>query len=153
VLDETIGDLLLAHRSLGGVVDFSVTGEPRPIGSAEASALQRALQEALSNARKHAPGQAVRVGLEWNNDRVILTVSNPVSNPVDSASGGDASRGMASLAGTGGGHGLEGMRERFAALPSGGSADARLEGDRFVLTAIAFETEGHARTSTATDRP
>jgi signal transduction histidine kinase len=148
-LDATVGDLLAAHRSLGGVVDFSVTGAARPIGSAEASALQRALQEALSNARKHAPGQAVRVGLDWENDRVMLTVSNPV----DSDSRGDASSRQASLAGTGGGHGLAGMRERFAALPFGGSADARLEGDRFVLTAIAFEANGPRDPSTATDRP
>jgi signal transduction histidine kinase len=148
-LEESVGDLLAAHRSLGGVVDVSVTGATRPIGSAEASALQRALQEALSNARKHAPGEAVRVGLDWKDDRVILTVSNPV----DSESRGDASSGRASLAGTGGGHGLAGMRERFEALPFGGSADARLEGDRFVLTAIAFEADVPLGPSTATDRP
>jgi signal transduction histidine kinase len=107
------------------------------------------LQEALSNARKHAPGQAARVGLDWKDDRVILTVSNPV----DSESRGDASSGQAALAGTGGGHGLAGMQERFEALPFGGSADARLEGDRFVLTAIAFEADVPLDRSTATDRP
>jgi len=124
---EVLDDLLAAHRSLGGVVEFSASGVQRPLGSAQAAALQRAFQEALSNARKHAPGSPVRVGVLWDDDRVTLTVSNPVH---------PESR-QTALAATGGGHGLAGMRERFLSLPSGGSVETTLDGVRFVLTATA----------------
>ncbi|MFF1574335.1 sensor histidine kinase [Leifsonia sp. NPDC058292] len=143
--EATIGDLLGAHRSLGGPVDLEMSGPPRPLGRAEAVALQRAVQEGLSNARKHAPGQPVRVGLAWEDGRVTLTVSNPAVDPGGSAAGvatpaaapGAAPVERIPLAATGGGHGLDGMRERFAALPFGGSAAAHQQGDRFVLRATA----------------
>jgi signal transduction histidine kinase len=134
-LARTVDDLVEAHRSLGGAVDLSVSGDAHPIGPAEAAALQRALQEALSNARKHAPGQAVGVELDWTrDDRVSLTVSNPLGPEHP----GNAHRVQRMLAETGGGHGLEGMRERFTALPLGGSVDARRQADSFVVTATAM---------------
>ncbi|WP_348788709.1 histidine kinase [Leifsonia sp. NPDC080035] len=119
-------DLVAAHRSLGGEARVVVAGRPRTLTADQATALQRALQEALSNARKHAPGQPVRARLDWENDRVRLTVSTPL---------GDAAR--SDLAATGGGHGIEGMRERFAALPLGGVATAGVDGDAFTVTAEA----------------
>lgn len=126
----SVADLLAAHRSLGGSVDVTTAGEPVRLTAAQAAALQRAVQEALSNARKHAPGEPVRISIEWpeagQNGRVRLTVSNPLT--------GD---GRTALAASGGHHGIDGMRERFAALPLGGSAAAGVEGDRFVVTAEA----------------
>ncbi|MCE4026152.1 histidine kinase [Microbacterium sp. Au-Mic1] len=112
---------------------LDVVGVPRSVPAALAEALIRAVQEGLSNARKHAPGAEVRVGLVWHPDRVECTIDNPV--PV-------AAVPDASLVATGGGYGLRGVRERFAAL--GGTARAGLEpgpshapraeqGDRFVL--------------------
>lgn len=127
-LAETVTDLVEAHRSLGGVVDVSETGRPHTLGPAQAVAVRRALQEALSNARKHAPGQPVRVDVAWQNDRVRLTVSNPLADDLPPS---------APLRTSGGGHGLDGMRERFAALP-GGSASAGVEGDRFTVRAEAL---------------
>ena len=121
-----LDDLLAAHRSLGGVADLTVTGHPSPLDRASASAVQRALQEALSNVRKHAPGEPVRAELDWENDRMRLTVSNPLSDGAHPE-----------LASTGGHHGLEGMRERFAALPRGGVATAGIVGDRFTVVAEA----------------
>ncbi|MFF1634515.1 sensor histidine kinase [Leifsonia sp. NPDC058248] len=128
----SVAELLAAHRSLGAVADLTVAGEPVPLSDAQASALERALQEALSNARKHAPGEPIRVALDWlapqrgQDGRVRLTVSNPLADGAHP-----------SLGRTGGGHGLDGMRERFASLPLGGTASAGVRGDRFVVTAEA----------------
>lgn len=124
-VERALADLLAAHRSLGGSAELSVTGEGGAVPAATADALQRALQEALSNARKHAPGAAVEVRLTWQTDRVRLVVSNPLT------------AGHPDLAATGGGHGLDGMRERFRALPDGGSATASPADGRFTLTAEA----------------
>jgi signal transduction histidine kinase len=132
--DTAIADLLAAHRSLGGAVELTTTGTPRPLGPDQAVALQRALQEALSNARKHAPGEPVQALLAWSDDDVRLTVSNPLGDDPDPfrdrAAGGVLAR-------SGGGHGLEGMRERFAALPAGGRATAEVDSGRFIVTAEA----------------
>lgn len=63
----------------------------------------RAVQEALSNARQHAPGAPVVVDLARDGDRVVVTVENerPVGGPPAT---GDRSAGP--------GVGLLGMRER-----------------------------------------
>lgn len=124
----SLADLIGAHRALSGAAALTATGSPRPLSAAQAVALRRALQEALSNARKHAPGQPVQADLAWQDDRVTLRITNPLTGPPTARTG-------AALARSGGGHGLEGMRERFAALPLGGTATAAAEGDRFAVTA------------------
>lgn len=121
-----VEQLLQAHRSLGGVVDFTETGTAHPLSDRAADAILRAVQEALSNARKHAPGEPVRAGLTWKEDTVTLTVSNPLLDPESPA--GDS---------PGRGYGLTGMRERFEALGPGSSVRAGVQGDRFVVTAEA----------------
>lgn len=97
---------------------LDVAGVPRSVPAALAEALIRAVQEGLSNARKHAPGAEVRVGLIWHPDRVECTIENPA--PAAPAQ----DRGLVA---TGGGFGLRGVRERFAAL--GGTARAGLVPD------------------------
>ncbi|SEC25921.1 sensor histidine kinase [Arthrobacter woluwensis] len=121
-----VEQLLQAHRSLGGVVDFTETGTAHPLSDRTADALLRAVQEALSNARKHAPGEPVRAGLTWKEDTVTLTVSNPL--PDTESPAGDS---------PGRGYGLTGMRERFEALGPRSSVRAGVQGDRFVVTAEA----------------
>ncbi|WP_244907302.1 sensor histidine kinase [Arthrobacter woluwensis] len=121
-----VEQLLQAHRSLGGVVDFTETGTAHPLSDRTADAILRAVQEALSNARKHAPGEPVRAGLTWKEDTVTLTVSNPL--PDTESRAGDS---------PGRGYGLTGMRERFEALGPGSSVRAGVQGDRFVVTAEA----------------
>lgn len=126
---RAVDELVAAHRSLGGRAELRVTGDAATLTAQQAEALQRALQEGLSNARKHAPGRPVTVELVWQDDRVRLVVSNPLP-----ATGTPAS----ALAASGGGYGVEGMRERFAALPGGGTASAAVVAGRFVLTAEAM---------------
>jgi signal transduction histidine kinase len=92
--------------------DFSVTGEPRPLSADASLAAYRTAQEALTNARKHAPGQPVTLTLGFEPAAVTVTVTNPLPP------GGTAG----SLAATGAGYGLAGLRER-AAL-AGGTLEA-----------------------------
>ncbi len=132
----TLDDLVTAHRTLGGSADLHVTGAPRPLGAGQATALQRALQEALSNVRKHAPGAPVDARLDWQTERVLLTVSSPLVTSSATDADGAPTR-ATGLAASGGGHGLEGMRERFAALPLGGSVVATSGDGRFTVTAEA----------------
>jgi signal transduction histidine kinase len=66
-------------------------------------ALRRTAQEGLTNATKHAPGSAPRVEVEFGSNRVsvrVIDAGRPEGvTPVP-------------LAETGGGYGIEGLRER-----------------------------------------
>jgi signal transduction histidine kinase len=97
-------------------VDLDVSGEARPIPPAASVAAYRTAQEALTNARKHAPGQPVTVRLGYDPDQITLSVVNPIPSE-------HAER---PLADTGGGFGLVGLRER-AAL-AGGTFEAGPDG-------------------------
>ncbi|GAB3799953.1 histidine kinase [Humibacter antri] len=131
-------DLVDAHERLGGRIDFEQLGTPVDVPERVATALRRALQESLSNARKHAPGEAVRLRISWHPDRVSLEVANAVS--VAAA----ASRAGVELATTGSGRGLLGMRERFAELP-GGAVEAGVHDGRFQVRAeVALVKAGGA---------
>lgn len=121
-LHRSVEDLLRVHRMLGGDVRLESRGLARPVSPELGSALERAVQEVLSNARRHAAGEPVVLTLEWSQDRVRLTASNPTGG-----------RGRERP----GGYGLVGMRERFSALPAGGRVDARVEDGRFTLVAEA----------------
>ena len=113
--------LVSGHDSLGGTAAVRQVGDGRDVSRPVELALRRAVQEGLTNARKHAPGQRVEVVLTWADASVELRISNPVARR---APGSD------------GGHGLIGMRDRFAALP-GGSATADRTGNTFVVTVKA----------------
>ena len=82
--------------------ELSVSGPARSLPPAAGLAVYRAAQEAMSNARKHAPGAPVRVSLEFGHGCTTLVVAN----------GGPATA-PGALASTGGGYGLSGMRERI----------------------------------------
>lgn len=86
--------------------DLVVTGAARDLGADAGLALYRAAQEALSNARKHAPGAAVGIRLSYEPASTVLTVTNAQSTGALAPD----------LAGSGGGFGLKGMRERVHEL-------------------------------------
>jgi signal transduction histidine kinase len=99
-----------------------VEGTPRPLPPAAGLALYRAAQEAVTNARKHAPGAPTTVSLAFRDHATVVTVSN--------------GRGEASLPGPGAGLGLQGMRERLelaggalttAASPEGWTVEATVQ--------------------------
>lgn len=123
--------LIDSHRVLGGAAKMDETGPRRDLPADVAAAVHRALQEALTNARRHAQGQAVTAHLVWTGSDVSLDISNPLgSNPLRANPLGAVGE---SEPGTpGGGFGLNGMRERFAALPNGFVSAGR-DGDQFVV--------------------
>jgi len=89
--------------------EFRVCGEPRALPPAPGLALVRVAQEALTNARKHAAGADVVVELRFVPGSVELTVDSAATTP-------------SALATTGGGYGLQGMKERLELV--GGSLTA-----------------------------
>lgn len=107
-LAEQLTRLVSEFRQTGDApAEFRVSGAPRTVTAEAGLAVYRTAQEALTNARKHAPGQPVTIALEFGPDAVELRAANPL--PAGSE---------APLASAGGGHGLTGLRER-AALAAG----------------------------------
>jgi len=110
-------DALLDSARSGGVsVTVTCSGNPVALSEGVDLSAYRIVQEALSNAMRHAPGSHVQVDMAYRGDGLALEVRNDVGSrtaPVLVGSGDHA---------VGGGHGLIGMRERAAML--GGSLDA-----------------------------
>jgi signal transduction histidine kinase len=110
---EQLNDLLDEARSAGGTgVRLIVSGSPASLDPGVELAAYRIIQEALTNARRHAPGAAVDVELHYAPDTLRLRVR-------DNGPGAPAAAPPA-------GHGLLGMRERAAAVGGGlrtGQAD------------------------------
>ena len=105
----TLADRLRAlaeeYRADGDTaVEFTVTGEPRPVAAEAGLTVYRTAQEALTNARKHAPGQPVSLTLEFTPAAVTARIVNPLP-PAGAAR---------PLAHAGAGYGLTGLRERAA---------------------------------------
>jgi signal transduction histidine kinase len=86
--------------------ELTVTGAPRPLAADAGLALYRAAQEAVTNARKHAPGAPVSIYLDFDPQSTNLRIANGLCR------GDEASE----LSTTGGGFGLQGMRERIELL-------------------------------------
>jgi signal transduction histidine kinase len=108
-LPGQLSSLAGQYRVTGDLmVDFSVTGKPRPLTGEASLAAYRTAQEALTNARKHSPGQPVTLTLGFEPTEITISVINPLP---PGGTGG-------SLAATGAGYGLVGLRER-AALAGG----------------------------------
>ncbi|HVV10262.1 sensor histidine kinase [Amycolatopsis sp.] len=95
---------LLAEYQLDSSADAEliVRGEPRTVEAATAATVVRAVQEALSNTRKHAPGSPVRAELTFAAGEIAVTVSD------------HQGRKPATIPGAG--YGLRGMRERAELL-------------------------------------
>ena len=87
--------------------ELNVTGAPRPLAADTGLALYRAAQEAVTNARKHAPGAPVSILLDFDPNSTTLRVTNGLCPDADTTS---------ELQTTGGGFGLQGMRERIELL-------------------------------------
>ncbi|HLN16888.1 MAG TPA: histidine kinase [Acidimicrobiales bacterium] len=87
--------------------ELCVTGHPRALDPDAGLALYRAAQEAVTNAGKHAPGAPVSIHLDFGARSTTLVVSNGAS---------PTGRPPTDLSSTGGGFGLQGMRERVALL-------------------------------------
>ncbi|WP_316528456.1 sensor histidine kinase [Kitasatospora brasiliensis] len=93
---------LVAEASAAGLdVRSEITGEPDGLPRATEHAAYRVVQEALTNAAKHAPRAAVTVEVAYSADGVRLRVAN-----------GPAPAAPSPVVGVGGGRGLVGLAER-----------------------------------------
>jgi len=122
--DTALADLVATHRSLGFRTeidgDLGLTG----ITPAHRAALTRALQEALSNARRHAPTSSTHIRSERTERMLTVMISTSQDGPSSTAPPAPST-----------GLGLAGMRERFAELGDASTVTAGPADGRFVVTA------------------
>jgi signal transduction histidine kinase len=98
-----VEDLARRARAAGLGVRLRVEGEPVPLPPGVDQAAYRIVQEALTNALKHADSAHATVTVSYEPNEVVLSIEDD-----GAARSGDG------LGETGGGHGLVGMRERAA---------------------------------------
>src|SRR5437660_7976199 len=98
---DDVATLVTQVREAGLPVDLTIDGEPRELPAGIDLSAYRIVQEALTNALKHAGEAHAEVSIRYGADSLELEI-------VDDGGGGAAGR--ATL----GGHGLVGMRERVA---------------------------------------
>ncbi|WP_051325572.1 sensor histidine kinase [Glycomyces tenuis] len=122
-----VGD---AERA-GTEVELVQRGTPTVLPPMADRAAYAVVEEGLANAAKHAPGTPVTVSITWEDDALLVGVSNPVPDPLAEPVGGEA--------GPSGGFGLAGLGERLAS--AGGLLDVRTADGRFQLSAMLPVTE------------
>jgi signal transduction histidine kinase len=127
---DQLNDLIDAAReSSGASTRLIVRGHVVPLDPGCGLAAYRIVQEALTNARRHAPGAAVDVELDYRADALWLRVRD--NGPGAAAAGG--------------GHGLLGMRERVATV--GGTLRIGYGTTGFVIEAVLPTVVPEAATS------
>ncbi|WKN48972.1 sensor histidine kinase [Nocardioides sp. Arc9.136] len=102
-----VADVAATGREVALAVLGDEQAAAREVGPLAQLAAYRAVQEALANAARHAPGAACSVTVDARDDRVVEVVVR--NGPADGAAAGSAGS-----PGAAGGFGLVGMRERAA---------------------------------------
>ncbi|MFI9365658.1 sensor histidine kinase [Kitasatospora sp. NPDC053057] len=102
---DGVEGLAESSRAAGASVAFSTEGERRPLAAAVDHAAYRIVQEALTNAHKHAPGAPIAVALRYEPDALVVEVTNPRAPALIGAHTGAGPA-------VSGGQGLAGLRER-----------------------------------------
>jgi signal transduction histidine kinase len=121
--------LIEPMREAGLTVDLDATGLERRIPPAVDVSSYRVIQEALTNALKHAPHADIFITVDVEPERVVLEVRNQTAGAlVDGDSG----------------YGLTGLRERVSL--HGGVMDAtrRPDGDFVLRVELPIKSEVHA---------
>lgn len=96
-------------RAAGVVVELRVSGAKPEVSPALELSLYRVIQEALTNAVKHAAGARTTIDLAYGTHEIRVDVVT--GRPIGAADGP-----VPPARGTGGGHGILGMRERVTAF-------------------------------------
>jgi signal transduction histidine kinase len=138
--------LLERVRGAGTDVSWFVTGEARVLPASVELCGYRVVQEAVTNAGRHAPGSRVTVTMTYEPEGLAVTVANTA------APGGAGARAAAD-AGPGTGFGLVGLRERVAMLggqiTTGPTPGGGFEVAAMLPGAIRDETRDEARDEAA----
>lgn len=117
-------------RSAGLSLKVRVSGTSVQLTGGVQLAVYRIVQEALTNALRHgAPSGDTKVAFAWQEDALLIDISNPV----DARSAGDATKNAAQndASSASPSHGLTGMSER--AMLVGGNLTTTTEGGQFVV--------------------
>ena len=114
-----------AHRSFGGPAVVQGDLDLPDVDERTRAVVVAGVREALSNARRHAPGRPVSLSVIRDGDAVDVVVANPVAAD---------------------GHGLLGMRERFAELGTDATVEAERSDGEFVVAM-------HVPVAQVADRP
>ncbi|GHC42540.1 sensor histidine kinase [Streptomyces flavofungini] len=135
---EALPELAAASGRAGSPVELLVDGAAYRLSPLRQAAVHRVVQECLTNAAKHAPGELVEVRVQVAGDRLGVRVRNALPTGAGTASPGAAGVGPAG-AGAGGvvpvsaGIGTAGMAERVRAV--GGTFVAGPRGGAYVVEA------------------
>jgi signal transduction histidine kinase len=121
---DRLEDLVEHTRQAGVPVELTVEGDARTLPAGLDLSAYRIVQEALTNARKHAQGARVAVAVRYTDSAVELEIVDDGSH-VNGA--------------VGGGHGLIGMRERAAVFGGTFEAGPRRDGGFAVRITLPLE--------------
>jgi signal transduction histidine kinase len=119
-----LDDLVAQVRDAGMPVDLRIEGDPRPLAPGIDLSAYRIVQEALTNALKHAGPARARVTVRYGKRELDIEITD------DGAGGAN---------GGPGGHGLVGMRERVALFGGNLAAGQRLDGGYAVRARLPLE--------------
>ncbi|MFF4020276.1 sensor histidine kinase [Streptomyces sp. NPDC001843] len=97
-----VRELVDEARAAGQDIELVTDGLPERTSTTHRLAVYRVVQEALTNARKHADGAEVTVRLDYRPPATLVEVTNPPGTPRTDTPGS--------------GYGLVGLRERVTAL-------------------------------------
>lgn len=126
-----IPDLVEATRASGAIINYSVVSDAPPTVGLTA---YRAIQEALSNALRHAPGATIKVrtAIDREDNAMVVEVLNSAPERDGPAAPGS-------------GLGLAGITERVSALGGTVEAGSTPDGGFRVLASLPLDTspDGH----------
>jgi signal transduction histidine kinase len=117
---DRLGELLDTARDSGTPVRLVLEGRPAPLTPSVELTAYRIVQEALTNARRHAPGAPVEVALRYEPGALALCVRDRGPGPLRELGSG--------------GQGLRGMRERVT-LVGGTLSTGAADGGGFAVEA------------------
>jgi signal transduction histidine kinase len=132
---DDLEELLESARSASVTVTAGVSGTPRPLPAGVDLSAYRIIQEALSNAMRHAPGAAVQVKLYYGDAALVVEVRNDHCPP-----GTSTAAEQDGVPGDGGGHGIIGMRERATMLGGHLQAGPTEKGEFLVTAALPLDS-------------
>jgi signal transduction histidine kinase len=124
---DQLNDLVDTARDAGANIRLILQGKVRPLPAGIDLAAYRIVQEALTNARRHAPGADVDVAITYGEDALHLRVRDYGPGPAE----GEPVAG----------HGLLGMRDR-ATMAGGTFASGPADGGGFEVVTIMPSARG-----------
>jgi signal transduction histidine kinase len=119
---EDLGRLVKECRAAGMTVELHTPADARPVDAVVSRAAYRIVQEALTNAGRHAPGAPVSVEVERPEFQLVVRIVNKAAtSPAETSAGG--------------GFGLVGLGERVRTLGGTLTTGPRLDGG-FAVEAV-----------------